>query len=98
MRGERTLTKRTVAIGAVAMIAVLAGCGSDSKTGSSVTTTTAKLEVAGPNPSISARMVCGEAKEEIADSAVGVDTVRPPRRSGSTISTRASTSTRGAPG
>jgi hypothetical protein len=65
------------AVAMIAMIAVLAGCGSDSKTGSSVTTTTAKLEVAGPNPSVSARMVCGEAKEEIADSAVGVDTVRP---------------------
>jgi hypothetical protein len=77
MRAERVLTKRAVVIGAVAMIAVLAACGSDSKTGSSVTTTTAKLQVAGPNPSVSAQMVCGEAKKEIAESAVGVDTVRP---------------------
>ena len=49
-----------------AMIALLAACGSDSKTAAPVTTTTAKLEVAGPNPSVSAQMICGEAKEDIA--------------------------------
>jgi hypothetical protein len=75
------LSKRVVVVATVGLIAVLAvGCGSDSKTGrtrSSVTTTTVRLEVAGPNPSLSAKMICGEAKEEIAQSAIGVDTVRP---------------------
>ncbi|MDQ1382874.1 MAG: hypothetical protein QOG65_253, partial [Actinomycetota bacterium] len=75
------LSKRVVVVATVGLIAVLAvGCGSDSKTSrtrSSVTTTTVRLEVAGPNPSLSAKMICGEAKEEIAQSAIGVDTVRP---------------------
>jgi hypothetical protein len=72
-------SKRAVMVAAAGMIAVLAAaCGSSStRTGSSVTTTTARLEVAGPNPSVSAKMICGEAKPEIAQSAIGVDTVRP---------------------
>jgi hypothetical protein len=36
------------------------------------------IEVAGPNPSVSARMICAdEARKDIATKAVGVDTVRP---------------------
>ncbi|MDQ1477987.1 MAG: hypothetical protein QOE62_3216 [Actinomycetota bacterium] len=75
---NRMRSKRALMMAIVGMIAVLAAaCGSASKTGSSVTTTTARLEVAGPNPSVSAKMICGEAKQEIAQSAIGVDTARP---------------------
>lgn len=77
----RMRSKRAVVVATVGMIAVLAAaCGSSSttgKTGSSETTTTARLEVAGPNPSVSAKMICGEVKPEIAQSAIGVDTVLP---------------------
>lgn len=69
--------KRALTVSAVAMVVLLAGCGSDSKTAAPVTSTTAKLEVAGPNPSVSAKMICGEAKEDIAQQAIGVDTVKP---------------------
>jgi hypothetical protein len=70
---------RASALGAAAVLAfvpvLLAGCGSSSKADPAVTTTT--LEVAGPNPSVSAKMICGEAKEDIAQQAIGLDTVKP---------------------
>lgn len=75
MMAKRALTISAVAM--VAMVPLLSACGSDSKTAAPVTSTTAKLEVAGPNPSVSAQMICGEAKEDIAQQSVGVDTVKP---------------------
>ena len=72
---------RASALGAVvtmlALSSVLAACGSSSKAGPSGKVTPATLEVAGPNPSVSAQMICGEAKEDIAKSAIGIDTVKP---------------------
>ena len=70
--------KRVSAVGAVAILAllvVLPACSSSSKADPGNTPVT--LEVAGPNPSISAQMICGEVKEEIAQSAIGIDTVKP---------------------
>jgi hypothetical protein len=52
-----------------------AGCASSAKAGPPAVTPTT-IEVAGPNPSVSAQMVCGEAKTAVA-AAVGVDTARP---------------------
>ena len=70
---------RTRSIGFVAatvfVLAATAACGSTAKT--APTPTPATLEVAGPNPSVSAKMICGEAKEDIAQQAVVVDTARP---------------------
>jgi hypothetical protein len=77
MMGTEMLAKRAVVISAVAMVALFAACGSDSNTAGPVTSTTVRLEVAGPNPSVSAQMICGEAKEDIAQQAIGVDTVKP---------------------
>jgi hypothetical protein len=79
--GESMKPIRTSALGAAVLLALssvlLAACGSSSKAGPSGNVTPVTLEVAGPNPSISAQMVCGEAKEDIAQSAIGVDTVKP---------------------
>jgi hypothetical protein len=77
MMAKRALRISAVALVSLLGVALLAACGSDAKSGSPVTTTTAKLEVAGPNPSVSAQMICGEAKEDIAEQAIGVDTVKP---------------------
>jgi hypothetical protein len=57
--------------------AMLAGCGSSSNASPPTSTVPVVIEVAGPNPSASAKMICSEeAKNDIA-SVVGIDTVRP---------------------
>ena len=62
------------ALVALSMVLTMGACGSSAK--ASDPTTTSTLEVAGPNPSISAQMVCHEAKGEIA-AVVGIDISRP---------------------
>ena len=69
-------TKIAVGFMVVVVATVLAGCDQASKTSNPAAVTPATLEVAGPNPSVSAKMICGEAKEDIA-AKVGVDTARP---------------------
>lgn len=61
----------------LALVSILAACSSSSKT-STPKAVTAAIEVAGPNPSVSAKMICAdEAKKDIFASSVGIDTVQP---------------------
>ena len=69
-------TKIAVGFMVLVVVPVLAGCDKTSKASNPGPVTPATLEVAGPNPSVSAKMICGEAKEGIA-AVVGVDTARP---------------------
>jgi len=73
------ISPRGQAVGAcvLAMISILAACGGSSKS-STPKAVTAAIEVAGPNPSISAKMICAdEAKKDVSVTAIGFDTIRP---------------------
>jgi hypothetical protein len=61
----------------IVLLSGLAACGGASKS-SPPRAAPAALEVAGPNPSVSAKMICAdEAKNDIATRSVGFDTVQP---------------------
>jgi hypothetical protein len=76
-------TRALFATATIAVVGILAAAGCGSKAGTSTPTTAASssgsaaLEKAGPNPSISAKMVCNEAKPLIATNAIGFDTTQP---------------------
>jgi hypothetical protein len=68
-------SRLVLAFTAVVLVPALAACDT-AKTAKPAPVTPATLEVAGPDPSVSAKMICDEVKAEIA-AAVGVDTTRP---------------------
>jgi hypothetical protein len=73
----RSVRSKVVILVLVVVPALLGACGSSKASTPTATTAPAVLEVAGPEPSVSAKMICAdEAKNDIA-AAVGVDTVRP---------------------
>jgi hypothetical protein len=75
---------RLMIIAAAAFALLVAGCGGSSKSGSGTTPATTPgstvhiAQTASNTPSVSAQMICQpEVKNEIRDSAMGVDTVQP---------------------
>jgi len=73
LRPTRTISGLCILV----LLSTFAACGASSKSAAPKATTTT-IEVAGPNPSVSAKMICAdEAKKDIATTSIGFDTLQP---------------------